>query len=135
VAGTTFLIALDVPPSGGGDTVFASSVVAYDRLSPEFRKRLHGIKVYHDGLRLENPAREAGSVVRYKSGSSIHSLIRTHPVSSLTLFIVVSNIQATGKKSLFVSPNFATHIIDFKKEESENLSTFLFPSESIFKPV
>ena len=82
VAGTTFLIALDVPPSGGGDTVFASSVVAYERLSPEFRNTLKGLKVYHDGDRLSIPAREAGSVIRYEPGSSIHPLIRTHPVFS-----------------------------------------------------
>jgi sulfonate dioxygenase len=69
-----------VPPGGGGDTVFASSVVAYERLSPDFRKRLEGIRVYHDGSRLAIPAREAGSVVRYEPVSSIHPLIRTHPV-------------------------------------------------------
>jgi sulfonate dioxygenase len=82
------LIALDVPPSGGGDTVFASSVVGYNRLSEEFRKRLSGLKVYHDGLRLENPAREAGSVVRYKPVSSVHPLVRTHPVSPFNHCIV-----------------------------------------------
>ena len=33
--------------------------------------------------------------------------------------------KATGKKSLFVSPNFASHIVGFKKEESDVLLNFL----------
>jgi sulfonate dioxygenase len=46
--GTTFLYVLD-SPSAGGDTLFANQVVAYQRLSPEFRKRLQGLKVVHSG--------------------------------------------------------------------------------------
>ena len=46
--GTTFLLALDVP-GAGGDTIFSNMVVAYNRLSPEFQKRLHGLQVVHSG--------------------------------------------------------------------------------------
>ena len=46
--GTTFLYLLDGPVSGG-DTLFASQTEAYNRLSPEFRKRLHGLKAIHSG--------------------------------------------------------------------------------------
>ena len=46
--GTTFLYILDTP-SAGGDTLFASQVEAYNRLSPEFQKRLHGLKALHSG--------------------------------------------------------------------------------------
>jgi sulfonate dioxygenase len=34
-------------------------------------------------------------------------------------------MQATGKKSLFASPNFTSHIVGFKKEESDVLLNFL----------
>jgi alpha-ketoglutarate-dependent taurine dioxygenase len=37
----------------------------------------------------------------------------------------VSNSKVTGKKTLFVSPNFGSHIVGFKKEESDNLLNFL----------
>jgi sulfonate dioxygenase len=46
--GTTFLYLLD-GPAAGGDTLFANQAAAYKRLSPEFRKRLHGLKVVHSG--------------------------------------------------------------------------------------
>lgn len=46
--GTTFLYILD-GPKAGGDTLFANQVEAYKRLSPEFRKRLHGLTALHSG--------------------------------------------------------------------------------------
>jgi sulfonate dioxygenase len=46
--GTTFLYLLD-GPKAGGDTLFVNQVEAYNRLSPEFRKRLHGLKAVHSG--------------------------------------------------------------------------------------
>jgi alpha-ketoglutarate-dependent taurine dioxygenase len=46
--GTTFLYVLDGPESGG-DTLFCNQVKAYERLSPEFRKRLHGLTALHSG--------------------------------------------------------------------------------------
>lgn len=46
--GTTFLYILD-GPDAGGDTLFANQAAAYARLSPEFRKRLHGLRVVHSG--------------------------------------------------------------------------------------
>jgi sulfonate dioxygenase len=46
--GTTFLYLLDGPVAGG-DTLFANQAAAYSRLSPEFQKRLHGLKALHSG--------------------------------------------------------------------------------------
>jgi len=46
--GTTFLYLLD-GPAAGGDTLFANQAEAYRRLSPEFQKRLHGLKASHSG--------------------------------------------------------------------------------------
>ncbi len=46
--GTTFLYFLE-GPAVGGDTLFSDQVEAYKRLSPEFQRRLHGLKVVHSG--------------------------------------------------------------------------------------
>ena len=46
--GTSFLYVLDTP-TAGGDTLFSNQVEAYNRLSPEFQKRLHGLKALHSG--------------------------------------------------------------------------------------
>lgn len=47
--GTSFLYVLDTP-AAGGDTLFANQVEAYNRLSPEFQKRLHGLTALHSGM-------------------------------------------------------------------------------------
>jgi sulfonate dioxygenase len=46
--GTTFLYLLDGPVAGG-DTLFVNQVEAYNRLSPEFQKRLLGLQAVHSG--------------------------------------------------------------------------------------
>jgi sulfonate dioxygenase len=47
--GTTFLYILDVPETGG-DTLFVNQVEAYNRLSPGFQERLHGLRATHSGI-------------------------------------------------------------------------------------
>lgn len=46
--GTTFLYILD-GPRAGGDTLFSNQVEAYNRLSPEFQRRMHGLTALHSG--------------------------------------------------------------------------------------
>ncbi|KAI9700796.1 MAG: hypothetical protein M1836_002165 [Candelina mexicana] len=109
--GTTFLYILDGPKSGG-DTLFLSQAEAYNRLSPEFQKRLHGLKALHSGHEQAQLSKDRGGVVRREPVASIHPVVRTHP--------------ATGEKALYVNPQFTRHIIGFKKEESEYLLKFLY---------
>lgn len=109
--GTTFLYMLD-GPSAGGDTVFSNQVAAYNRLSDEFKKRLHGLKAYHLGSEQASVSKGAGGVVRREAVDSVHPLVRTHP--------------ATGEKALYVNPQFTRRILGFKKEESDMLLKFLF---------
>ncbi|KAF9698663.1 hypothetical protein EKO04_003475 [Ascochyta lentis] len=109
--GTTFLYLLD-GPAAGGDTLFANQAAAYKRLSPEFRKRLQGLKVVHSAVEQADNSRNRGGVVRREPVTSIHPLVRTHP--------------ATGEKALFVNPQFSRRIVGFKKEESDFLLNFLY---------
>ncbi|MCJ1275894.1 hypothetical protein MMC21_003699 [Puttea exsequens] len=109
--GTTFLYVLDTPDQGG-DTLFASQVEAYNRLSSEFQKRLHGLTALHSGYEQAENSKLRGSIVRREPVSSVHPLVRTHP--------------ATGEKALYVNPQFTRRIIGFKQEESENLLKFLY---------
>jgi sulfonate dioxygenase len=87
--GTTFLYLLDGPTSGG-DTLFANMAKAYERLSPEFQKRLHGLKAVHSGFEQANSAQARGSFVRRDPVMHEHPIVRTHPV--------------TGEKALYVNP-------------------------------
>ncbi|RDB24351.1 Alpha-ketoglutarate-dependent sulfonate dioxygenase [Hypsizygus marmoreus] len=109
--GTTFFFILDQPETGG-DTLFLSQVEAYNRLSPEFQKRLEGLKAVHSAVPQAENSLKRGGVVRREPVESEHPIVRVHPV--------------TGEKALFVNPNFTKRVVGFKQEESEYLLGFLF---------
>lgn len=87
--GTTFLYILDKPETGG-DTLFVNAVEAYNRLSPLFQERLHGLQAVHSGIEQVNAAKVRGSLVRREPVYNVHPIIRTHP--------------ATGEKAIYVNP-------------------------------
>jgi sulfonate dioxygenase len=87
--GTTFLYILDTPEVGG-DTMFCNAVEAYNRLSPLFQERLHGLEATHSGFEQVAVAHARGSINRREPVINTHPLIRTHPV--------------TGEKALYVNP-------------------------------
>ncbi|KAK9458425.1 hypothetical protein V1511DRAFT_485688 [Dipodascopsis uninucleata] len=109
--GTTFLAILEGPESGG-DTIFADTQEAYERLSPEFRNRLLGLEVLHSGVNQAEVALKQGGIVRRDPVENWHPLIRQHPV--------------TKKKALFVNPQFSRYIKGFKREESDAILQFLY---------
>ncbi|KAK9369791.1 hypothetical protein V1509DRAFT_657594 [Lipomyces kononenkoae] len=109
--GTTFLAILDGPESGG-DTIFADTQEAYNRLSETFRQRLHGLEVRHSGVAQADAARHSGGVVRREPVENFHPLIRQHPV--------------TKKKAIFVNQQFSRYIKDLKREESDAILGFLY---------
>jgi len=86
--------------------------MAYQRLSPEFRKRLHGLKAVHSAHDQASNSKARGGICRREPITSIHPIVRTHPV--------------TGEKALYVNPQFTRYIVGFKKEESDYLLKFLF---------
>lgn len=86
--GTTFLYVLDKPETGG-DTLFVDSVEAYNRLSPLFQERLHGLKATHSGVEQANASRARGGIVRREPVINEHPIVRTHP--------------STGQKALYVN--------------------------------
>ncbi|EPS45132.1 hypothetical protein H072_926 [Dactylellina haptotyla CBS 200.50] len=109
--GTTFLYLLDGPPTGG-DTLFANMAEAYNRLSPEFRKRLHGLKAVHSAHEQATASLVRGGIVRREPVTSVHPVVREHPV--------------TKEKAIFVNPQFTRYIVGYKKEESDFLLKFLY---------
>jgi len=109
--GTTFFFILD-QPDVGGDTLFSSQVEAYNRLSPEFQKRLEGLRAVHSAVPQAEHSRKRGGPVRREPVETEHPLVRQHPV--------------TGEKALYVNQGFTKYIVGFKDEESEFLLKFLF---------
>lgn len=109
--GTTFFTVLE-GPDAGGDTIFADTEEAYNRLSPEFQKRLQGLNVLHTSDEQALNSRTQGGIERRAPVSNVHPLIRTHPV--------------TGRKNIFLNKPFARRIVELKDEESDYLLNFLY---------
>ncbi|KAI0060156.1 TauD-domain-containing protein [Artomyces pyxidatus] len=109
--GTTLFFMLETHGMGS-DTIFASQVEAYNRLSPEFKKRLEGLKALHSAIFDAKQSADDGRPVRREPIETEHPVIRQHPV--------------TGEKALFVNPVFTRRIVGFKAEESEYLLKFLY---------
>ena len=107
-------------PEFGGDTLWASSTAAYAALSKPMQALLDGLSASHDIRKSFPAARFAiteADAARFEKAKQdhppvSHPVVRTHPVS--------------GKKGLFVSEGFTTHINELTEAESEALLRFLF---------
>ncbi|GME87691.1 oxidoreductase activity protein [[Candida] boidinii] len=99
-------------PKSGGDTIFADTIEAYDRLSPQLKKMLDGLKVAHTSRDQANNSLAQGGIERREAVDNIHPLVRWHPVLK--------------KKVLFLQRGFGRRILGLKVEESDALLDFLF---------
>ncbi len=88
-------------PSMGGDTIFSNQHVAYDTLPSEFKEAIESKKAFHTG-KVFGPDVE----------DSIHPVVRTHDES--------------GRKALYVNPNFTKYIVGMPADESEALLFRIF---------
>lgn len=106
-------------PAEGGDTLFANMHLAYDALPAHLRKAVEGRKAVHSYLarykRLQaqdgwRPALSTEQVAQVQEVE--HPVVRTHP--------------ETGRKALFVSEGFTTHIVGLPEDESRQVLGEIF---------
>jgi taurine dioxygenase len=97
-----------VPPNGGGATLFASMYAAYEDLSDRMKSYLEGLTAVHDGRGVFGPNAPVTS----------HPVIARHPV--------------TGRKLIYVSRAMVTHIEGLPREESDAILAYL--SQHCTKP-
>lgn len=113
----TMLRALIVPKVGG-DTVFASMSAAYEGLSDHMQGFISGLEAVHDFKpfrKLFSGDAEGRRNIRFfedKYPPAVHPVVREHPVS--------------GRKVLFVSPQFTIGIKGMDERESQALLEILF---------
>ncbi|MDX6739556.1 TauD/TfdA dioxygenase family protein [Actinocorallia sp. A-T 12471] len=104
----------EVPPHGGGDTLWADAGAAYDNLPDDVKARIDGLTAVHDFMpsfgRFLPPELAAAKQAEFPPVA--HPIVRTHP--------------ETGRKSLFVNAIFTTHIPDLPADEGEELLRYLF---------
>ncbi|HEY0286431.1 MAG TPA: TauD/TfdA family dioxygenase [Pseudomonas sp.] len=106
-------------PSEGGDTLFADMHLAWDTLPEHLRKAVEGRSAVHsytsrysDGHNAQNwrPTLSAQQLAEVVVVS--HPIVRTHP--------------ETGRKALFVSEGFTTHIVGLPDDESQQILNELY---------
>jgi taurine dioxygenase len=109
-------------PAAGGDTIFVSLVAAYEGLSPGMKAYLDGLSAVNDFMKLHGSPAKARSwkgdnfermdAMRRDNPPTEHPLVRIHPV--------------TGRKHLYLSESFTTHIVGVEADESQRILDFLF---------
>ena len=101
----------EVPPSGGGDTLFANMYEAYDTLSGPVRTLLDGLSAFHSG---EKDLKAYG--MKLKEGQTYPSA--THPVITVH--------PDTGRRVLFVNESFVEKISELSPRESDAILNMLY---------
>ena len=105
-------------PDIGGDTAFVSMNAIYERLSPKWQSFLSGLEAVHDfkpfkALFSGTPeGREKLRRLEDMYPAATHPVVSAHPV--------------TGKKVLFVNPEFTLYIKGMDEDESRSILDLLF---------
>lgn len=105
-------------PPVGGDTCWISMTTAYDALSERMKQYLNGLSAWHDmngpmtaALRQNVVTHERYLDVINMSRRHLHPLVIKHPVS--------------GRKALYLSPTYTTHIDGLAIPESDAVLAYL----------
>jgi sulfonate dioxygenase len=77
----SMLVALEVPASGGGDTLFSSTTWAYKMLSPSMQKFLSTLWSVNSSKRIVDNSSQLGGPVRRPPVPVAHPIITVHPTT------------------------------------------------------
>ncbi len=99
-----------IPPHGGGNTMFLSATKAYETLSDS-------MKAYLEGKTATHTADKAYAAKLTKDNKETH-LVVDHPM-------VITHPE-NGRKVLFVSPLFTSHINGVPEDESRHMLELLY---------
>ena len=113
----SILRALIVPPAGG-DTLWADMTAAYDGLSDDMRRLIDPLEAVHDFKNfraLFTDSEEDRAKLRRMEElypNPTHPVVRTHPVS--------------GRKAIYVNPQFTLYIKGMRDDESRAILDLLY---------
>ena len=106
-------------PDFGGDTLFSGMYRAYETLSPGLRQTLESLKAFHTSRHIfGNLAAEKPDTVSRVGNAELATQEAMHPV--------VIRHPISGRKALYVNPEFTVHIDGWTKQESQPLLDFLY---------
>jgi taurine dioxygenase len=112
------ILRCEIMPEFGGDTLWANMEAAYDGLSETFRAMISGLRAVHDfqNFRVLFKNTEDDRIKLHRMEDMFpnpsHPVVRTHPV--------------TGRKSIYVNPQFTLRIEGLEPVESRAILDVLF---------
>jgi taurine dioxygenase len=112
------ILRCQVMPKIGGDTLWADMEAAYEGLSGTFKKMIEGLRAIHDfknfRMLFKNTDEDRARLRRMEElfPNPSHPVVRTHPV--------------TGRKSIYVNPQFTLRIEGLAPAESRAILDVLF---------
>ena len=112
------ILRCQIMPELGGDTLWANMEAAYEGLSDIFRGMIAGLRAVHDfqnfRVLFKNTAEDRAKLHRMEDmfPNPSHPVVRTHPVS--------------GRKSIYVNPQFTLRIEGMEPAESRAILDVLF---------
>ncbi len=115
----SILHAIETPPFGG-DTVFCSMGAAYGALTDRFKEIIGGLYAWHSSRHVfgvtdaNSDTASTGRIGNAEQATqdALHPVVIRHPMS--------------GRKGLFVNPQFTTRIDGFSKPESDAILNMLY---------
>jgi alpha-ketoglutarate-dependent taurine dioxygenase len=117
------LLRITEQPVVGGDTIWASTQAAYERLDPALQRTIEGLSAVHSGERQFGPyLREHGP--GFWEHEPVETVVAQHPVVRIH--------PENGRRSIFVNPGFTSHIVGLPSHESDALLALLY--EHITRP-
>lgn len=106
------LRALELPPTGGGDTCWGSMYAAYETLSEPVRTMIDGLQAEHSAYKTLPLLGGSNTGYLQNELRSIHPVVRVHP--------------ETGRKALFVNELWTEKIVGVSPHESDSLLAMLW---------
>jgi len=117
------ILRCQIMPKVGGDTLWADMCAAYDGLSDTFKTMIAGLRAVHDFKNfrvLFSKSHEDQAKLRRMEElfpNPSHPVVRTHPVS--------------GRKAIYVNPQFTLHIEGLHPDESAAILDVLFEQAQV----
>ncbi|MCW1430739.1 TauD/TfdA dioxygenase family protein [Novosphingobium sp. JCM 18896] len=106
------LRALELPPSGGGDTCWGSMYAAYETLSEPVKAMIDGLSAEHSAYKTLPLLGGSNTGYLQADMRSVHPVVRVHP--------------ETGRKALFVNELWTESIVGLSRHESDSLLAMLW---------
>ena len=117
------ILRCQIMPKLGGDTLWADMEAAYEGLSNPFKRMLEGLRAVHDfanfRVLFKNTDADRARLHRMEElfPNPSHPVVRTHPV--------------TGRRSIYVNPQFTLRIEGLEPAQSRALLDVLFAQAQV----